>query len=161
MKCFRGTANHRQTRHRDLYNLQPTNTFGWQLLHNIKRVKSGPSGRHITAAKHSGVKLSVRGGQRAQLLSHITVVSEKFQLPRWDMVFLVSDQGFFFFYGLYKELVTVTSVMMMSNTKTHNFFEKKYCGNQKVYFCSRCSLSSSSNNDIFCKQPVFVFKNNW
>lgn len=95
MKCFRGTANHRQTRHRDLYNLQPTNTFVWQLLHNIKRVKSGPSGRHITAAKHSGVKLSVRGGQRAQLLSHITVVSERFQLPRWDMVFLASDQGFF------------------------------------------------------------------
>lgn len=37
-------------------------------------------------------------------------------------VFLVSDQRGFIFYGLYKELVTVTSLMMTSGTKPHNFF---------------------------------------
>lgn len=116
MKCFSATTYHRQTRLWDLYNLQPTYTFVRQLLHDVKGVKLGPSGRHIMATKHSGVKLSVQVGSVPSFCHMLLLCLKSYSAQEKMWCSQYQTRGISFFYGLYKELVTVTYLMMTSDT---------------------------------------------
>lgn len=56
-----------------LYN--PSIRYVWQLLFNVKKASSRSSGRHIKAAEHTGVKLSVSAVGSMPRGCHITRVS--------------------------------------------------------------------------------------
>ena len=66
-------------------NICSVNTDVWQLVYDVNRASSRSSSRHIVAVQHTGVKscLCAVGSMPNGCHEYMSVMTEKFQFPRW------------------------------------------------------------------------------